>query len=203
MACHDKECCGFHLGSEAAHAFPCLPFVHQFVADRFCLRLMLTVKSVFALYHTGMILAAFCFCSFHQCIGHGQICHCRELDRCVLFAGSFHTNRSGGNDHITALYFCLHTATRTDTDKGICTAAIQFFHCDGCGRSADTGGGHTYFYPIKSSCIRYIFSVVRYKNRIIKIFCNLCTAFRVTRQDHIASHFSFCYLNMILSACIF
>ena len=164
---------------------------------------MLTVECIFTLYHTCVEFTAFFFGSFHKCIDHFQICHSWKLDRCILFAGTFHTDRTGCNNNVSALYFRLHSTAGSDPDKCIRSASIKFFHCDRSGRSADSGGCHTYLHSIQCSGICYIFPVICYKNRIVKILCDLFTAFRISRQDNVTSYFSFCHLNVILSACIF
>ena len=142
---------------------------------------MLSIKCIFTLNYTCMEFAALFLSSFHKGISHFQVCYRRKFDRCILFAGSLHTNSTCCNDNISALYFWLHSTTGSDTYKSICTAAIKFFHCNRSRRSADSGGSHAYLYSVQSSGISHIFTIVCHQNRIIKIFCDFFAAFRISR----------------------
>ena len=107
-------------------------------------------------------------------------------------------------DHdIAALYLRLHSAARSDPDKCICSAAVQFFHCDRSRRTANPRGCHTDLFSIHSSGICNEFPIISDQDRIIKIFCDLCTPLGVSRHDHVSPHFSFCHLYMVLPAGIF
>ena len=145
----------------------------------------------------------FLFCCCNQCICNIKICYCRILDRCVLLGCSFHTDRTCCDYNVTTFNLCLHSATCSNSYKSICSTFIQLFHSDCCRRATDTCRCNAYLYSVQCSCISNILSVICYQNRIIKILCDLNATFWISRHDHITSNFSFCYLNMVLSARIF
>ena len=200
---HDKHRSRFHLGCQTSQTFPCFPFVQEFIADRLHLRLMLSVKSILALYHTYMERKTFFLCRLHERVGHMQIRYCRKFDRRIFFAGAFHAYRPGCNHDIPAFHVGLHTAAGSDPDKGICSAAVQFLHGNGCRRPADSSRSHTHFHAVQCTGIGHKFPVIGDQNRILKILCDLHAPFRISRHDHISADFSLRHLYMILSARIF
>ncbi len=143
-------------------------------------------------YDTGQPSAFGSFPPVHW--SPGQICHLAGT-RSVRTLCWFPSIRIAPVATITstALYFCLHTATRTDTDKGgLHTAAITVSSIAmDCGRSRRyRWRSPLTFYPIKSFLYTFTYSLLsRYKEPVIitKYFAIICTAFRVTRQDHITS----------------
>ena len=203
LASCNKKRCRFHLGSKTAHFLPGLPFVEQLITNWHCFRLMLSVKSVFALDNTCMTGKSFFFRSCHKGVCHVQISYCRILYGGIFPAGSLHTDGTCGNYDISAFYLRLHTAAGSNADKSICAAPGKLFHGNGGRRSADSGGCHADFHAVQGSCICDIFSVVCNENRVVKILGNFHTPFRVSRHDYVAANFPLCNLDMILPAGIF
>ena len=149
---------------------------------------MLSVKCIFALDYSGMISKPQFLCCLNKCICHLKICHCRILNRCIFPAGSFHADCSGSDHNITALDIQINSATCSNTHKCICTALHQFLHCNRCGWSANPGGCHTDLLTFQIACVGDKLPAVCHKFCILKMFCDLLTPLRISRQDHITPH---------------
>ena len=130
MAAYNKQCRRFHLRCQTAHPLPGFPFILQLIAHRHQFRRMLSVKGILALDNPGMIRHPQSFRCGNKGCCHTKIRHCRILNRRIFFAGTLHTNRTRGNDDISAFHIRLHTAAGSDSDKCVRTAPIQFFHGD-------------------------------------------------------------------------
>ena len=128
MAAYNKQCRRFHLRCQTAHPLPGFPFILQLIAHRHQFRRMLSVKGILALNNPGMIRHLQGFRCRNKGCCHTKIRHCRVFNRRIFFAGALHTDCSRGNNDVTAFHIRLHAAAGSDSDKGICTTAIQLFH---------------------------------------------------------------------------
>ena len=148
---------------------------------------MLSVKGILTLHHAHMMTQSEISGRLVQCHLDLEIGYRRPLDRRILLRGALHTNRTTRDHDIAGLHIEVHTARRTDTNKGIRPAHMQLLNRDRRGRPTDTGGGHGNRNAIQRTRIRHIFTMVRHKHRIIEILRDLLTALRIARQDHIPS----------------
>ena len=158
---------------------------------------MLSVKSVLALHHAHMVPDAQLIRRLLQGGGHLKVRHSGPLQRCILLAGAVHADAAVGDDHITGLHIQIHAAGGAHANEGICAAHFQLLHGNGGGGAADAGGGHRYRYAQKLSGIGHIFPVIRNQLRIIEVGCDLRTALRISRQNHIFSHSSRLHIDMV------
>ena len=76
----------------------------------------------------------------HQAVGDSQIRHRRKFNGSVFQARVLIANGAGGHHQVAGLNVHVNTATGAGTQKGVCTALVQFLHSDSCGWSTDAGG---------------------------------------------------------------
>ena len=199
----DEQRGGLHLGRNAAHAQPGLPFVEQLVGDRVLFGLMLAVEGILALDHAGVVGHADILGCIDQRIGHAEIGHSGVLNGGVLAAGALHADGTGGNNDIAAADFLLHAAAGAHADEGIGTAVGQLFQRNGSGRAADAGAGNADGHAVEGAGVGNKLAAVRHKAGVIKIFGNFGAALGVAGQKHIAAHIAGPQPDMILLAAAF
>ena len=130
-----------------------------------------------------------------------KIRYSRELHRCIFQGGVVITNRACGNYHITGLNIQMNTTAGTHTDEGIGTNVVQFFHGDGCRRTADTGRTHRDLLAQQRTGVDIVLTVHTHMYRVIKMGSNGCATAGIAGQDHIATHIAFHTVNMKLLFC--
>ena len=188
---NNKQSGGFHFACLNAKALPAFPFLEKIVIDRGSFRMVLAIEAVFILNNARMVgISEVCGC-LNKAVCGIKIRNSGELDGRIFKGGVFIANSAGCNNNVVRFYFKGNAAAGSGTDKGIRAAHMKFFHGDGSGRSADTGGTGGYFFTKKVSGPDIIFAVIGNLFCVVKIRSNGFNPARISGKDAIAADFSF------------
>ena len=195
---HDKEGGGFHFRGQNAQALPGFPFLEQLIGNGHFSRAVLAIESVLALHNAHMSAFAHGDSCLTQGDGHIQIGNGGVFDGRVFHRGMLKADGAGGNDDIAGLHIQLDAAAGADTNKGIRADVVQFFHGDGRGRTADTGGADADLFAQQGAGVDIILTVLRHMHGIVKELGNGLAAARIAGQNAVAAHVALDAMDMEL-----
>ena len=159
---------------------------------------MLTIEGILALDNACVGAVAQLFTGSFQRQCHVKVGHCGIFNGCVLQRGVLKPDGTGGNHHIAGFHIHMDTAAGAYPHEGICSNVYQFFHGNGGGRSADTGGANGNLLPQEGAGPDVVLPIHADVNRIIKMLCDGLTATGVAGQQHIAAYVARNALNVKL-----
>ena len=100
---------------------------------------MLTIEAVFVLNNSGVERKTKVFGCFNKAVCNIKVRNSRELDWGIFKGSVLKADCAGCNNDIAGLNIKVNSTAGSGANKGIGTAFVEFFHCNGSGRTANSG----------------------------------------------------------------